>query len=497
MENGKPEVLGDTTEGALLVSAQRATLSLSEINSQFERVYEVPFTSDRKRMSVIVKEKETDEYFLISKGAPETLIEYCDMTKSEKEAVRKALLTEARNGYRTLGFGRRKLSKQEVKSALDHDQIKEDSLTYLGLVSMQDPLRKEVAETIQKAKNAGIRTIMITGDHKETAGAIARLAGIAEENHLVLTDMEVNHLSVPEIRDRIDHGVSVFARISPLNKLKIIQAIKHSPHTQVAVTGDGVNDAPALKAAHIGIAMGKSGTDLTREVADIIITDDNYVTIIEAIREGRVIFSNLVKFIRYLISCNISEVFFVAVATFLNIAHPLFPIQLLWINFITDGFPALALGMEPPESDVMKRPPRDLREGILHKKRWAYMILEGIIMGAIVFGLFYWALGEFGEQTARTMGFSALAVVQIVHAFNVQSIHRSIIRTLPFNLKHASSTLHPNPSYLDSWGPRSTINLPSPRKKTGKMILTSLSSHPARHIRGVSLFLVQHFLSSS
>lgn len=414
-------VIGDTTEAALLVASLRAGMHLEEFEKNYTRLYEIPFSSERKMMSVVVKENETNEYILISKGAPETLIEHCLVSDKEKNAVKSILLENARKGYRTLAIGRRTLTKKELKSALDKDILSEDKLEYLGLLSMQDPLRKEVAETILKAQQAGIRTIMITGDHKETAGTIAKQAGIITTNPTVLTDEEINHYSISEIAERIEHGVSVFARISPMNKLKIIQAIKSISHTQVAVTGDGVNDAPALKAAHIGIAMGISGTDVTREVADIIITDDNYITIIEAIREGRTIFANLVKFIRYLISCNISEVLVVAVGAALSTPLPLLSVQLLWINFITDGFPALALGIDPAESDVMKHSPRNLREGILHKKRWVYMIIEGIIMGSVVFSLFFFSLETYGEQTARTMAFSALALVQIIHAFNNRS----------------------------------------------------------------------------
>lgn len=429
------EVIGDTTEAALLIAASRAGMILEEFEKNYERLHEIPFSSERKMMSVVVKEKETNEYILISKGAPETLIEHCLVSEKEKGTVRSMLTENSKKGYRTLAIGRRTLTKKELQNLLDSDVIPENNLEYLGLLSMQDPLRPEVVETIQKAGAAGIRTIMITGDHKETAATIAKLAGIMKDNTTVLTDREISLYTISEIAERIEHGVSVFARISPMNKLKIVQAIKSITHTQVAVTGDGVNDAPALKAAHIGIAMGQSGTDLTREVADIIIIDDNYVTIIDAIGEGRVIFANLVKFIRYLISCNISEVFIVAVGAALSTPTPLFSVQLLWINFITDGFPALALGIEPPEIDVMKYPPRNLREGILHKRRWVYMIIEGLIMGTTVFSLFLFSLQVYGEQVARTMAFSAVALVQIVHAFNNRSTKKSLFEMDLFSNK--------------------------------------------------------------
>ncbi len=453
------EILGDTTEGALLVAAARANLNIEEVKASEKRIWEIPFSSDRKMMSVVVQVDGTSDYYLYTKGAPEMIFPNCVASTPGVEAVAQRM---AAQGLRPLALAFRKLTKSEVKKALEENILSEKGLTFLGLVGMQDPLRPEVTQAIAAAKSAGIRTIMITGDHKETAASIARQAGIIEpviaripsatrgtwqsladaSSHMreiprlatlarddkILTENDLAKMSDEQLAHEIRNGVNVFARISPFTKLRIVEVIKRIPNTQVAVTGDGVNDAPALTAAHIGVAMGKSGTDVTREVADIVITDDNYATIVVAVEEGRIIFANLVKFIRYLISCNLSEVIVIAAGVAFGTPLPLLPIQILWINLVTDGLPALALGVEPPEYDVMKRPPRNLTEGILHKKRWIYMMIEGSIIGISVFLLFLYALANHSYIEAQTMTFAALALSQLVHAFNNRSTRQSIFK---------------------------------------------------------------------
>ncbi|MBI5452279.1 cation-transporting P-type ATPase [Candidatus Gottesmanbacteria bacterium] len=421
-----PDIIGDTTEAALLTAAARAGLNIDQIKISQPRVYEVPFSSERKMMSVVTCVDQTKDHLLSAKGAPEVIVEKCNLTLKQKKEILDTAQKLAAEGYRNLAIAYRKISQTEVKTAIEKDTLSEDNLTYLGIVSMQDPLRPEVIEAISAAKLAGIRTIMITGDHKETAENIALQAGIMKNSEQSLTENDIAQLSQKELAYKINKGVNVFARISPMGKLKIVEAIKSLPEMQIAVSGDGVNDAPALSVAHIGIAMGKTGTDITREIADLVITDDNYATIVDAVREGRVIFANLIKFIRYLISCNLSEVVVVAAGVFFGTPLPLLPIQLLWINLVTDGLPALALGVDPPEFDVMKRPPRDIAEGILHKKRWAYMTIEGSIMGAAIFALFIFALNNFSYPVAQTMTFAALALTQLVHAFNNRSSRKSL-----------------------------------------------------------------------
>lgn len=432
-------IIGDTTEGALVVATARASLHPEEIRASNPRVFEMPFTSARMMMSVVAMEETTGSHVLYTKGAPEVILsKTIGLTPPQKHAIRKTVQDYAMKGLRAIAVAKRSVDKKELEALIANGSCDENNVQFLGIVAMQDPLRPEVREALASARRAGIRTIMITGDHKDTARAIALEAGIIDRVQSegstipfsnfpdVLTETDIETLSDHDLTEVIKRGANVFARISPLGKLRLIEAIKRIPHTQVAVTGDGVNDAPALQSAHIGIAMGKSGTDLTREVADMVIADDNYATIVTAVQEGRVIFANLVKFVRYLISCNISEIIVVTLGVLFMFPPPLLPIQILWINLITDGFPALALGMDPPERDIMNRPPRDISGGILPPKRWVFMILEGSAIGLTVFGLFVFAYTIFDYEKAQTMTFAALALSQLVHAFNNRSTRQSI-----------------------------------------------------------------------
>ena len=340
----------------------------------------------------------------------------------------------SRSGLRVLAFAQKELRPDELTDIVEKGRVEVRGLSYLGLMGEKDTLRLEIREALEKAKAAGIKTIMITGDHAQTAASIAYESGIINNRNQVAGEVDIDNLNKHEIAKYIENDkIRVFARISPLGKLRLIEAMKLIRNTTIAVTGDGVNDAPALKSAHVGIAMG-SGTDIAKEVSDLVITDDNYATIIDAVKEGRIIFSNLVKFIRYLISCNLAEVFVVALAVILQTPIPLIPIQLLWINLITDGLPAIALGNDTPEYDVMLQPPRT-NSHLLSKKRWAFMLSEGLVMGISVFLLYQYALLHFDLVTARTMAFSALAITQLVHAFNNRSIRNSLFQLGIFSNK--------------------------------------------------------------
>ena len=414
-------------------------MDIDETKKAYPRVFEVPFTSERKMMSVVVKVENTSMHLLFCKGAPEVILEKCHLNTIEKKEILAQISKLATKGYRSLAFAKKRLNEKEVKDALEKEILEENNFEFMGLMALADPIRMEVKEAISQARLAGIRTIMVTGDHKQTAIAIAREAGIIASDKnidLVLTDDDVSKMTKHELAGVIKKGVNVFARISPMGKLKIIESVKSIPNTYVAVTGDGVNDAPALKASHIGIAMGQTGTDITREVADMVITDDNYATIVVAIREGRIIYANLVKFIRYLISCNLSEVIVVAGSVLMGMPVALLPIQILWINLITDGFPALALGVDPPEFDVMSKPPRNLSEGILHKKRWFYMFVEGSIMGMTTLFLYSFALTNLNYGHAQTMAFATLAFSQLTHAFNNRSTRKSLFKIGIFGNKY-------------------------------------------------------------
>jgi Ca2+-transporting ATPase len=284
-----------------------------------------------------------------------------------------------------------------------------------------------VIDALKLAQAAGVRTVMITGDHKLTALAIAEQLGLANQENEVMTGTELSAISDEELAERLD-ALHVFARVNPEQKLRLVKLFQQKYNAKVAVTGDGVNDAPAIKAGDIGVAMGIEGTDVTREVADLVLQDDNYATIVSAVREGRIIFTNLVKFIRYLISCNISEIFVVFFAILLGYPSPLLPIQLLWVNLVTDGLPALALGMDAPELDVMKTPPRNIDEGILTKHRWLHMALEGLVIGMATLVAFIYTDQLYGDDVARTVAFSTLSIAQLVHALNNRSEKFSIFR---------------------------------------------------------------------
>lgn len=373
-------VLGDPTEGALIVSAAKAGLPREELEKRYQRIGEIPFTSERKRMTTIHRTPEGQQIAFV-KGAPEIILEHCSHVfesgkeKRLAEGKRKEILgineNFASDALRVLGIAYKKLPSDMAEF---HEDAVENGLVFVGLEGMIDPPRQEAIEANKRCEQAGITTVMITGDHKLTATAVAKEIGIMKENSLVLTGSELDAMNDDEFRNKVEN-VAVYARVSPEHKMRIVDAWKKRGDV-VAMTGDGVNDAPAVKSADIGVSMGISGTDVTREASDMVLTDDNFATIVRAVEEGRVIYDNVRKYARFLISCNFDEV--LVIGTFAILAGlagaggeslwpvPLTAAMLLWINLVTDGAPAVSLALDPPDEDVMKRTPRKPGEGILH-----------------------------------------------------------------------------------------------------------------------------------
>ncbi len=440
---GEWEIQGDPTEAAFLVAEQKLNVA-DRRKQRFERVMEIPFSSDRKMMSTIEKDHEHDDgLVLISKGAPDILLQLCTQCRSGTEVVAftdalraKALadvdrLSDA--AYRTLSVAYRPIASHED---LEHLDALEQNLIFVGTVGIIDPPREEVGVAIQEAHRAGIRVIMITGDHPRTAARIAQDLGIIAEGEGALTGEELDHLDEQAFRQAVERA-SVFARVAPAHKQRIVDALQTMGHI-VAMTGDGVNDAPALKTADIGVAMGITGTEVTKEAGKMILADDNFATIVSAVREGRNIFDNIRKFLRYLLSSNMGEVLTVFLgvigASLLGLyagdgglVVPLLATQILWINLVTDSGPALAIGMDPQTEDVMARKPRRQTERTINGRMWQGVFMIGLIMSlATLMTIDYYLPGgmmEGGESLAlaRTAGFTVLVFAQLFNCFNARS----------------------------------------------------------------------------
>ena len=440
-------ILGDPTEGALLALGGKAGFTKAEIDQMMPRVGELPFDSDRKRMSVIVNNPTTDAdlfpQIIYTKGSIESVLERCDRILVEEtvEVIddrRKAAILEindrlAANGLRLLGFAYKSLRQMPVN--LTESEIERD-LVWLGLVGMIDAPRIEVEEAVQRCRQAGIRPIMITGDHPLTAIAIAHQLGIAAPQDYYLTGQELETMSDAELELAVEK-VSVYARVSPEHKLRIVKALQKRGEF-VAMTGDGVNDAPALKQADIGIAMGITGTDVSKEASDMILVDDNFATIVAATEEGRVVYDNIRRFIKYILGSNIGEVLTIAAAPLLGLGGvPLVPLQILWMNLVTDGLPALALALEPAEPNVMRRPPYSPKESIFARGMGWYMVRIGIIFAIISIALMVWSynfdIQDGNPDRWKTMVFTTLCLAQMGHAIAIRSDLKLTIETNPFS----------------------------------------------------------------
>jgi len=456
------EILGDPTEGALLALAAKANLDLAQWTEQFPRVQEFPFSSERKRMSVICTTNgqtyrsenrlrlpladQSAAYALFIKGSPELILERCteihigNRAQPLSDQVRSEILAKnnqmASRGLRVLGFAYRLLDSQPEASAED---ATEQSLVWSGLVGMLDAPRIEARDAVSRCLNAGIRPVMITGDHQLTARAIAEDLGIVQPGATVLTGRELEKFDDNALEQQVEQ-VSVYARVAPEHKLRIVQALQRRHHI-VAMTGDGVNDAPALKQADIGIAMGITGTDVSKEASDMVLLDDNFASIVAATEEGRVVYTNIRRFIKYILGSNIGEVLTVAAAPLLGIGGvPLTPLQILWMNLVTDGLPALALAVEPAEPNVMQRPPHDPNESIFARGLGAYMLRIGVVFGTLTIALMLWAynynlaVAEADPSRAgiwKTMVFTTLCIAQMGHALAIRSSNRLTIELNP------------------------------------------------------------------
>jgi len=427
---GDSKFIGDPTEGALLIAAQDAALDFAQ---KPPRIAEVPFDSKRKRMTTIHDidhfpgfAASDSKYIGFVKGAIDGLLPLCS---SIETAAGIASLSEdklamihdinddmGKSGLRVLAMAYRLLD--QVSNEPDAEEI-EIELTFLGLVAMQDPPRPEVAEAVATAKRAGLRTIMITGDHAATAAAIARQIGILRPEGIVLEGASLEAMTDEDLTSQIA-SIDVFARVSPEHKVRIVEALRSEGHI-VAMTGDGVNDAPALKKADIGIAMGITGTDVAKDSADMVLIDDNYASIISAIEQGRVIYDNIRKAVFYLLTCNFAEIAILFVATLLGWPAPLTAIQLLWLNLATDGAPALALALEKEEPGIMSRPPRPPAEPIINRRMLHGFLIQSTALAASILGVFMIALRGAWFSIAGTMAFATLVLAELFRAYSVRS----------------------------------------------------------------------------
>jgi len=432
LPGGGWDIKGDPTEGALVVAAAKAGMQKEDLDAKYPRVHEIPFSSETKRMTTV---HESDgKLIAYAKGAPEVILDGCDfvwtaegvapLDQPRREKILGQAQTLAGEALRVLGIS----SKPDVTL-----ETAERGMTFLGLAGMIDPPRPEAKDAIALCADAGIRPVMITGDHPVTAQAVARELGLLRNGSRVVTGAELEEMPDEQLQKEVEQ-ISVYARVSPSHKLRVVTAWQSRGHI-AAMTGDGVNDAPALKKADIGIAMGITGTDVTKEAAAMTLTDDNFASIVAAVEEGRGVFGNIKKYLMYLLSSNIGEIGLMAGSALLGLPLPLTAVQILYVNLATDGLPALALSVDPPEKDLMKRKPRNPRTGIFTRPVVTLMVMGGIWSTIVNLGLFTWALDS-GRTVAQamTMTFVSLVLIQFFKAYNFRSDRHSVLNK-PFENK--------------------------------------------------------------
>ena len=445
-ESGKTswQIIGDPTEGALVVAAAKSGYRRGEMEKALPRVQEIPFDSDRKRMTTIHRVDDASARAAVSgfsyppviafvKGAPDVILDLCGHRLEAGRAVgltdemRAAVLEQNRdmasNALRVLAVAYRPL--QDVPESVTPEAV-EKELVFVGLLGMIDPPRPEVIEALKVARGAGLKSIMVTGDYKDTAEAIARDIGLLTPGGLVLTGPEIEKMSDEELAVRTEK-LDVCCRVSPQHKTRIVEALKSRGHV-VAMTGDGVNDAPALKRANIGVAMGITGTDVAKQTADMVLTDDNFASIVAAIEQGRIIYSNIRKFVYFLLACNVGEILIIFVAMLVGMPIPLRPVQLLWLNLVSDGAPALALGLEKGDPDIMKHPPRSPKEPVINRDMAIGIGVVGIVDAIAILTVFYLAMQRYPGhlEAAQTMAFVTLCTSELIRAFTARSEYHSV-----------------------------------------------------------------------
>lgn len=435
-------IAGDPTEGALMVMAAKGKVWRKDMEKEEKRLLELPFDSIRKRMSVIYQDAK-GQLTAYVKGAPDVMLELCTHIYKDGRVIplsdqaRREILKKnsemAQGALRVLALAYRDINDVSSEAALTEENV-EQKLIFLGLAGMIDPPRPSAIHSIQACRRAGIRTVMITGDHQLTAQAVGKELGLLARGSQVLTGVQLDQLSDSELQQEAEY-TTVYARVTPKHKLRIVRALKRSGHI-VAMTGDGVNDAPAVKEADIGIAMGKAGTDVTKEASAMVLADDNFSTIAAAIEEGRGIYDNIRKFIRYLLSCNVGEVLTMFLAVLMGMPLPLVPIQILWMNLVTDGLPAMALGVDPVEKDIMYRRPRNPQESVFsHGLGWKIMGSGTVFaLGTLLAFAIGLMLGQ--VDLARTMAFNTLVFFQLFFVFSCRSEYHSIVEVGLFGNPH-------------------------------------------------------------
>lgn len=424
------EVIGEATEVAITNAAVEINLRKRDLYYQMQRINEISFDSKRKMMTTI--HKIGSKYRIITKGAPDVLIKRCskyyqsgriEPIFSKRDALQEQNQIMAEDALRVIAIAYKDVEKlpREINS-----ETIENELTFVGLIGMIDPPREGVKEAVKTCRKAGIKTVMITGDHLQTAKAIAKELGILRKGDLAINGETLEKMSQQELERNIMR-YSVFARVSPEHKVRIVKAFQ-STGAVVAMTGDGVNDAPALKNADIGIAMGKGGTDVAKNASDMVLTDDNFVTIVEAVKQGRNIYDNIKKAVHFLLATNIGEIVAIFVGLLLGIKSPLLAIQLLWVNLVTDSLPAIALGLEKAENNIMNRLPRNPRKSLFADGLWGKITTEGVMIGVLTLVAFSIGNNLYSIEVGRTMAFLSLGILELVHSFNIKG-EESIFKT--------------------------------------------------------------------